>query len=417
LGSSTAGSLGRGPHNAPYHRSMAKGATLGRAAALACLAIAACATESPGPISSTSASGGASPSRTEAKPTPFETPIPEGWTPVVIDGFAVREIVEGHGRIVAVGQSRAVATSSWIYTSQDGIAWTPTGFPGAEEAQKGGVETAVHGTTGFVATGGRTNLLTGIADPFILYSGDGLTWQEVAFPGPCAFGSLVLSGVWGYVIVAGSCHGEDEIDTRPIRVLRSPDGVNWTSTSGFPEFATEHHVPWWVATDGRRIVALQDERRAGDDVWRWISDDGGVTWRTIVETDLRLHYINYARERWFADANKDGIEVLCTSADAEEWACQPSVDGVPPAIATPTGFVSLSQHFQGGLPGSTYSVLATSTDGENWDVEMVLDLPNLLFHGEAATSVGVFGWGGTYPDQDPTGFSTPFLLLHRLPIP
>jgi hypothetical protein len=293
----------------------------------------------------------------------------------------------------------------------------PTGFPGAEEAQNGGVETAIHGTTGFVAAGGRSNFLTGIADPFILYSADGLTWKEVAFPGPCAFGSSILTGAWGYVIVAGSCHGEDEIDMRPIRVLRSSNGFNWTSTSDIAEFATAHHVPWRVATDGRRIVALQDETRAGDDVWRWISDDGGVTWRTIVETDLRIYFINYARDRWFADANKDGIEMLCTSPDAEEWACHPSVDGVPPAIATPTGFVSLSYNFQGGVPGSTYSVLATSPDGENWAVEMVIDLPNLQFQGEAATSVGVFAWGGTNPDHDPTGFSTPFLLLHRFPIP
>ena len=60
--------------------------------------------------------------------------------------------------------------------------------------------------------------------------------------------------------------------------------------------------------------------------------------------------------------------------------------------------------------------LATSKDGEHWQVSRI-DPPNLYYSGEAATSVGVFAWGGTEPNYDPSGLSTPFLLLHSLPLP
>ncbi len=384
-------------------------------AVLFSLVVAGCATESPAPTSSLLGSvvPGATTTPSQ-KATPVETPIPTGWTRVGIDGFDVRGIAEGAGRLVAVGNARAAFTSL-IATSGDGAVWTTLAIPDVGHGLRSGVEQVAYGAGGFVATGGRYNDVTGIAEPFILHSADGLTWEEVTFPGPCAFGSSILTGVWGYVIVAGSCHGEGEIDPRPIRVLASPDGTHWTSTTDFAEFSDVHRWPGPVATDGKRIVALQGEHR-GDAELRWISDDRGMTWKTFPQTPVSLYEITFARDRWFARGSENGDSVLCTSSDGENWTCQVADVPVPPVVATSTGFVSVSYRSREGLHAGVDSVETTSIDGVEWH-ESIVGPPNLLYYGIAATSHGVFAWGGTEPDQDPTGLSTPFLIVHRTPIP
>jgi len=358
-------------------------------------------------------------------PTPAATAVPAGWTDVDVDGFDVRGMAEGAGRVVAVGATRP-GGMVWIATSSDGRRFTSVDLP--EIAQHAGnMSTVTFGPGGFVATGGWCEDFSA-CHPINLQSTDGLEWHEVTFPVTCfRFSSLdtgVLTGVWGYVIVAGSCIGEDEVDPRPFRVLKSADGVEWTATAEIPAFSHPDRWPGPVATDGRRLIAIQGFGSSQEPASITISDDAGLTWRTLdhgVAPTVALYSLTYGHGLWVADGSQIVSEgqlerLICTSPDGEEWNCDINALGYSGLLtATPTGFVGLTTPIT-AHPSRSQSLQSTSSDGIDWRQEIIARW-DLSYSGMATTSYGIFAWGGTYPDTDPTGFSTPFLLIHPLPLP
>jgi len=360
------------------------------------------------------------------QPTPGTTAAPAAWTEVDVDGFDVRGMAEGAGRVVAVGATRPDGMV-WIATSSDGKRFTSVALPKVAQ-HVGNMSTVAFGPGGFVATGGWCENHPSQCHPINLRSTDGVNWEQVTLPAACfRFSSLdtgVLTGVWGYVIVAGSCIGEDEIDPRPFRVLKSVDGVEWTSTAEIAAFSHPDRWPGPIATDGRRLIAVQAFGASQEPAWITISDDAGLTWRTLdhaVDPAMTLNSLTYGHGLWLAAGGQIVPEdqperVMCASPDGENWTCDTNALGYLGMLtATPTGFVGLTTPIT-AQPSRSQSLQSTSSDGIEWRQEAIARW-DLSYYGIAATSYGIFAWGGTYPDTDPTGFSTPFVLVHSLPLP
>jgi hypothetical protein len=315
-----------------------------------------------------------------------------------------------------------------IITSSDGRRFSSVDLP--EVAQHvGNMSYVTFGTGGFVALGGWCEGgYPSPCHPIYLRSTDGLAWQEVTFPVACfRFSSQdagVLTGVWGYVIVAGSCIGDDEIDPRPFRVLSSVDGVQWTSTPEIAAFSKPDRWPGPVATDGRRLIALQFFGSLREPSWITISDDAGLTWRTLdhpLGPDSYLYSLAYGHGLWLAEGSQQVPEgqpdhLACTSPNGEQWTCAViTIGDLGRLTVTPTGFVGLTT-LDGDPDSRSPTLQSTSADGISWD-QGNIGLWDVSYHGIATTSFGIFAWGGTDPDTDPTGFSTPFLIVHPLPLP
>ena len=408
---------------------MATGVTRGRQAGLGYLLAVLVGCASPVP----SASPPFSPSSPAAQPSTAES-VRAGaaWVDVDIGEFdvRVRGMAEGAGRVVMLGTPRQ-STSPWIASTVDGDHWVVADRPDTVEALTGAISVIAYGPRGFVARGSGRDSTTSALVPFFLHSADGVTWTVVDHPPVCAGPAQIQVGVWGYVGLADTCRSDhDDLDPRPIYVFVSADGMEWTTRTNFVEFGDEFRTPYLAATDGQRIVALQGTHGFETSEWLWLSDDGGASWRTLehaIDASVSFSSITFGHGQWIARASQlrsDGGQpdrLRCRSVDGESWLCRVTGVAVPPYLAvTPSGFVGVFYRVIQAATGEYLgeeTVLTTSVDGNEWHETIVSGLEDRTYDGIAATALGVFAWGATDPDQDPTGRAQPFLILHRDPLP
>jgi len=132
----------------------------------------------------------------------------------------------------AQGHAVAVGADSLIYTSVDGITWTghPSGVPG-------GLEYVAGNATEFLA--GQP--LTGI----MLRSADGITWTPQDSLGTLLTSAPLWTGSeW---VLAG-------FNKKGLRIFKSPDGVQWTSS---PQSYFNHTVNA-LAWTGTMLIGVGD---------------------------------------------------------------------------------------------------------------------------------------------------------------
>ena len=378
---------------------------------------AALASETPAPSPETTPS-------VTPQPTASPTPVPPpGWSTVTIPGANVNDIAEAGGRIVAVGTTGSDASRAAAWTSDDGSTWTPASTLGGIELKRSGLAFVTGTPTGFVAMGSTFEEGDPISTPFILFSSDGTSWEAVPTPAECSFAHQLVSGDFGVVATAGRCRSEGDFDASPARVLYSSNGRDWTTIVDQPGFADLAIGP--VATDGRRLAALDPVNAVSDDPDPvWISDDG-QSWRMIENPfpeNLSPNSIGYGNGRFLVLGSQliregDPDPAACVSPDAETWRCEVLPDDVPALatlVGTPTGVVGVWGRPVDLAGTSSESVVALSPDGLAWTVRTI-EPGDRYFNGATYTSHGVFANGGTVATQEQP--SEPFVLVHRAPLP
>lgn len=378
--------------------------------------IGCAATPTTSPISSRIAAPTASP-----QPSPTQ----EAWTFADLANVDVRDVAEGGGLILAVGYTYPVLGGT-ILASTDAVTWQPVDLSELRLDSLGGsgIDLVAYGPHGFVATGGRFGPSAPLGSPFLLFSPDGLTWEEVTYPEHCTYADSLVAGDFGYAILGGRCRTEAEFDPRPIRLLTSSDGRNWTSTTDALTTPSSLAVTA-LATDGHRIVALLTNTVGTGLVWT--SDDGGASWLSIdaaFPAGIQPGAITFGHGLFVVTGGvvEAGISVphTCTSPDGEEWGCHVADSHFPTRelAVTPTGFATVTDHPLDPMRLShSETTLLTSFDGSSWSVIVLPELTDHQFRGTEWTSHGLLAWGGTAPEFDPSGFSVPFLVRYGSTLP
>jgi hypothetical protein len=259
----------------------------------------------------------------------------------------------GAGISVVVGDGE-------IWSSADEVSWTQrvAGSPGRRLAA------VAHGGGRFVALG------SGPSGGFALVSSDGAAWTEVGVP---ASAFDVVYGAGQFVAVASN------------RVLRSPDGMQWTSTT-LPS-------PWSVlsvAYGGGQFVAVGFGHRllTSPDAVSWtdrtanvpatLSYLGGVAWTGsrfvvvgqggIVVSPDGVLWQQTSTISYDAVAAGDGVVVAVNfshyafSATGESW----TTSSFPQAAGVAQGAIEVSFGSGRFVAVGAFGSLRTSLDGTSW---------------------------------------------------
>lgn len=353
-----------------------------------------------------------------------------GWAEVTTLDFSVASIAEAEagGRLVAVGSE---GSSPVLATSDDGMSWTRVDLS-TLELGAGWIGFAASAEPGFVVAGSRFFESTeapgfGTSEPFVIFSPDGGSWEEAPLPDPCVQFHSIATGDFGYALVGGRCRSEGDFDPRPITVLRSVDGRNWASETAFPSSADRLQTPGAIASDGRRIVAIQQGQGIGLAEHMWISDDGGASWETIVEPlpeGINANGIAYGHGRFVVSASgieDDGSERFsaCISEDAEAWSCSPSEPALPrTVVASATGYIGLVEVYPDEFTAYPNGVaVVTSTDGVAWHSQPEAALANLYLSSVHPTTRGIFVAASTNANRTPEDRAEPRVMLYRGTLP
>ena len=201
----------------------------------------------------------------------------------------IRTVIEGPAGLLAVGWFDACASESLdsLWTSTDGISWTPVNVSAAFGDQPMPIAHISGGAAGYVAVAYKSAA--------VWTSKDGRVWQRLALDagslknsqindGTAVSGGFILAGTEG----TGDC-GVVSSDRLPAPVLRkaavwwSADGSSWTHPSlpGVVAFANQDT---WVANlDDQGVIVVDDtyvSETTPDSRSAWASKDGR-TWVSI----------------------------------------------------------------------------------------------------------------------------------------
>ncbi|MFI0483197.1 hypothetical protein [Actinomadura sp. 9N215] len=244
---------------------------------------------------------------------------------------SIRSLAAAPGRTVAVGSTNG-GTALW--TAPDGRAWTRARFPGTG----GWLSDVVHGGKGWLAVGRTSGASPG---PLALTSQGGLTWRKSPFPGgppPVA----ATSGPAGYVAV-GTGAAWRSADLRAWRrtlldgvpadvtatatgkyvvvggrgkapaVWTSPDGMRWTPARLPSGLATGPLTE--IAAHGDVLVAI------GAGATALVSSDGGTTWAPHgLGADVTATAVTVTPDGFVVAASTSkGDGAVLASADGVTW--------------------------------------------------------------------------------------------------
>jgi hypothetical protein len=352
------------------------------------------------------------------------TPLPPaGWTDVEIPGIDwLGGIAERDGRLVAVGATAGDRLEAAMAFSDDGEVWTAIATPTFD-----GFWSVFSGEPGFGAIAvryvlGELPMLT------YLFSADGDTWETASPPGDCVSGARPVYGEFGFVALGAACQVVEDAPPSPLYILTSSDGRAWTSR------LDQDHMPGAWVTDGRRLLLLTNPTTLDEPISEWISGDLAQTWRFVeapFPTKVSVYQLLWGRDQYFAAASwlvreGDPDPAACVSTDGAAWHCEvisasdnmATRDFLGVAAVTPTGYVSLAHYpLDLFIPSGYTMVMGTSTDGLNWAFTIMPEMANRIPQGLASTSHGLFTWGGTSPETDPSGRSQPYIQVSRAPLP
>jgi hypothetical protein len=207
-----------------------------------------------------------------------------------INTEVIRTVIEGPAGLLAVGWFDACATEALdsLWTSTDGISWTPVDVKAAFGDQPMAIGHISGGPAGYVAVAYRSAA--------VWTSKDGRTWARVPLgtgslknslinDGTVVSGGFVLAGTQG----TGDC-GVVSSDQLPAPVLRkaavwwSADGSSWTHPALPGVVANYGPQGSWVANLGDQGVIVVDDAYSSettpDSRSAWASKDGR-TWVSI----------------------------------------------------------------------------------------------------------------------------------------
>jgi hypothetical protein len=386
--------------------------------------VVACTMPSPSPSQAAfpSATVTASPSW-----SPSPSLRPTGWTFVDIEGIDVTDVGEFNGRLIAVGSSYDGPSVEKVLVSEDGLAWNEIDLSrlNLDQYESRFLGPLLQGPNDLLASGQWFNYEDPGGGTLVLRSSDGLQWERVATPEPCFYPLFVAD--FGFLASGHQryldtwCYREDggEFDP-PVGLFASTDGRTWHDLVAALSSPANLAV---TAFDGHRLVGF-DAYRA-DPVTEWISDDLGRTWRQVSQpwVSRRPDSIVFGHNQFVVGAGvlRDGnsFPLACTSPDGEAWDCQETgvwIGGRATAV-TSTGFVAIYSAPSTSNDRHERTVVATSRDGLHWAGSLEPKLDDVTFYGAAWTSKGLFAWGGTNPEVDPSGHSTPFFANYPAPRP
>jgi len=200
----------------------------------------------------------------------------------------IRTVIEGPAGLLAVGWFDSCATEALdsLWTSTDGISWTPVNVGAAFGEQPMPVAHISGGAAGYVAVAYKSAA--------VWTSKDGRTWARVPLDtgslknslindGTAVSGGFVLAGTQG----TGDC-GVVSSDRLPAPVLRkaavwwSADGSSWTHPSLPGVVANSGYQDIWVSNLGDQGVLVAEDTYSSGAPSRsaWASKDGR-TWVSI----------------------------------------------------------------------------------------------------------------------------------------
>jgi len=271
---------------------------------------------------------------------------------------------------VTYGNGAFVAAGGGIFTSPDGIVWTPASPVYPITGWFWGV---IFANNTFVVVGGDDGIMT---------SPDGSTWTAVKSAIMAPIGVAFANNLFVAV-------GDDGI-------IASPDGETWSWRRNGSVVAERFHS---VTYSQNTFVAIGSDKYMN--YGTIVTSPDGVTWveRLCTEYGLPLFSIAYGNNTFVAAGNG----LVLTSSDSIEWtqiASPPSIsvravafenntfvavgmggwsavspDGITWAINTPTNYIDLHSVAFGnntfvavggnGLSG-TDGIVATSPDGITW---------------------------------------------------
>ncbi len=283
------------------------------------------------------------------------------------DGHPVRIVASGPDgiRLLAGTRQREVKGGGFredhrIWTSPDGVAWTPSTIKGATA-----LRAVAGGPQGFVALGSGS-----FAGDRLWHSNDGLRWTPVKLP-KGSQGDLndVVATADGFAV--GGALSERGNVQRPA-VWTSPDGRAWTATR-------ISDLNGWVdglaTTADGRLVALglgsESKDAFGGPSLGWRQEPDGTWSETGAPEGFTLtREMSHAAGRTFVPIVGPSGSGAVTSADGQTW--EPAASGMPVTaiyVPTPEGVLGL-------LELRPDPLLVASSDWTTWAEEPIegLDL-------------------------------------------
>jgi hypothetical protein len=304
-----------------------------------------------------------------------------GWTGRTLspNPTSIRGIAYGSGKFVAVGDSAASPTPDVVFTSTDGVTWSPvSNFATTNSYDLGAV---TYGGGQFVAVGQNTTIMT---------SPDGNTWTRRFAASGSSYFIGVTYGNGLYVITGSSSPGDDIIET-------SPDGITWTArTAGIPG----NQPIRGVAYGNSLFVAVADNGET-------TTSPDGITWtRRAVASVLGINangiiYANGLFVAVYGDGT-NGSKII-TSSDGINWTTQNTITG--------NNVIYAVTYAQGSFytVGSTSSTYLYSTDGITWSAASSITAGAQGFcivEGNGTYVIGSSGAQDIFTSANPLGSTT-----------
>lgn len=243
------------------------------------------------------------------------------WT-ATTDEFTRADDVAWNGQMFV-----AVGGSSWLYTSADGLTWTPRMICSTTACE------------GLIAVAATSSLWVTVGAGGAIYSStDGITW------------TARTSGTTKNLVDVAWAANRFVAVGNDGAVVTSPDGINWTLQP--PPYADPFAT---VGGSGSLIVASNYPYSGSHQ--RLLTSPDGVSW-TERAVDIGIYKdIVYAGGRYVAA----GYYRTATSPDGITW----TASGTPPGILNRVAYVN-NQYVAVGHDGSWGSSLLSSSDGLAW---------------------------------------------------
>ncbi len=354
------------------------------------------------------------------------SPLPSGETPARIRAFSLHE-----GRAVAVGQREDAdgRLDPFLWTSADGMNWTPVDGDALRHAGDQIAYGAVTGPPGVVAVGvdgtrPDTDAATWLWDGSVVRRGDqtaalttanremrAVAWHEDRF---VAVGCVDT-------VVDPVCEDADDGSLRAA-VWWSSDGLRWREVPAARiEGAQGALMRDVVSMDGGTLVAIGLERHGGTSTRRaaaWVSGDRGQTWirseqislsaGATQQSMLELAAGDSVVAVGFELVNGDRDATVWHSRDGRSWtqvfrAPEPDHQVMEAVTAAGRGFVAVGRDY----PGSSQKRAAiwTSADGTHWTRQLRGDplgdaYDGTVFRAAFASEDFVLAGGGMGPSRE-----------------
>jgi hypothetical protein len=256
-------------------------------------------------------------------------------------------ITYGNGQFVAVGGF----FTTLILSSADGVDWTVReSSPEGTQSASDGFHGVVYGDGQFVAVGGRINTDTGLNEPIIATSPDGVTWlQHPSGATNQLHGVAYGNGLFVAVDGGPSWFSRQSESASDVPILTSVDGVTWVQRQSGTRtqlMAVVHGNGQFVAVGrGGTVVTSVDGVR-------WSAHQARYDHFSVAYGGGKFVAVGAT----YGAPNDDNKGVISTSADGRNWV---------PRLSDPTYSLS-SVAYGNGEFVAVGSTMLISSNGVDW---------------------------------------------------